>query len=123
MQGRCCHSATFNGSCNLLAKSFSHSIQLSEIYVRCGLSSHSNQHSYPDRAPKTTYTAVQVSDCRVCPSFLSVSDNSSEYTCGRCAQVEELLSVVIELCEEVSRKRNIRESEKEMTVGIIHYHP
>lgn len=59
----------------------------------------------------------------MCPSFLSVSDNSSEYTCGSCAQIEELLSVVIELYEEVSRQRNTRESEKEMTVGIIHYHP
>lgn len=29
----------------------------------------------------------KVSGCSVCPSFLSVSDGGSEYTCGRCTQV------------------------------------
>uniref|UniRef100_A0A8B9DT06 Uncharacterized protein n=1 Tax=Anser cygnoides TaxID=8845 RepID=A0A8B9DT06_ANSCY len=59
--------------------------------------------------------AIQVLGCRVCPSLLSVSDSRSEgYACGRCAQVEELLSQVAELWEEVSRLRSSRESEREI---------
>ena len=60
------------------------------------------------------HAAVQVLGCRVCPSLLSVSDSSGEYACGRCAQVEELLSQVAELREEVNRLRIIRESEMEI---------
>lgn len=56
---------------------------------------------------------IQVSGCTVCPSFLSVSDGSSEYVCGRYAQVE-LLSLVTELWEEVGRLRSIRESKNEI---------
>jgi len=37
---------------------------------------------------------------------------SCESTCGRCAQVEELLSLLAELREEVGRLRSTRESEK-----------
>lgn len=50
----------------------------------------------------------------MCPRFLSVSDGSGEYTCGRCTQVEELLSLVTELQEEVGGLRTVRELEKEM---------
>ena len=46
---------------------------------------------------------------------MSVSDScSGGYACGRCAQVEELLSLVVKLWEEVSRLRSIRESEREI---------
>lgn len=56
-------------------------------------------------APTTTDTAAQtelwwehaatpVSGGGVCPALVPVSD-SSEHTCGRCAQVEELLCLVI----------------------------
>lgn len=42
------------------------------------------------------------------------SDSSgSVYACGRCSKVEELLSLVVELLEEVSRLRSVRESERE----------
>ena len=59
------------------------------------------------------HAATQVSGCRMCPTLIPVSDNSSEHTCGRCAQVEELLCLVTELREEVSRLRSIRERERE----------
>ena len=54
----------------------------------------------------------QVSGCRVCPRVLSGSEGSGEYTCGRCAQADELLSLLAELREEVGRLRSTRESEK-----------
>ena len=57
--------------------------------------------------------ATQVSGCSVCPTLMPVWDSSSEHTCGRCAQVGELLHLVTELREEVSRLRSIRESERE----------
>ena len=44
---------------------------------------------------------------------MPVSDGSSEHTCGRYAQVEELLRLVTELWEEVRRLRSIRECERE----------
>ncbi|KGL92731.1 hypothetical protein N301_10736, partial [Charadrius vociferus] len=60
------------------------------------------------------HVATQASGCRVCPAFMPVSDGCSEHGCGRCAQVEELLRLVMELREEVSRLRVIRECEREI---------
>ena len=45
------------------------------------------------------------------PCFYASTGRS---TCGRCTQVEELLSLVTELREEVTRLKSIRESEKEI---------
>ena len=60
------------------------------------------------------HAATQVSGCRVCPTLMPVPDGSSKYTCGRCTQVEELLRLVTELWEEVSRLWSIRECEREI---------
>lgn len=57
------------------------------------------------------HAAIQVSKCRVCLCFLLVSDDSSEYTCGRYAQVEEPVSLVLKLQEKVGRLKSIRVSE------------
>ncbi|XP_040974865.1 uncharacterized protein LOC121232493 [Aquila chrysaetos chrysaetos] len=57
--------------------------------------------------------AVQASGCRACQSLSLVTDGSSEYSCVRCHQLDDLLSLVAELREEVQRLRSIRESEKE----------
>lgn len=43
-----------------------------------------------------------------------VLDGSAEHTCGRCAQVEDLLRLVIKLWEEVSRLMAIRECKREI---------
>lgn len=59
------------------------------------------------------HAAIQVSKCRVCLCFLLVSDDSSEYTCGRYAQVEEPVSLVLKLQEKVGRLKSIRVSEKD----------
>lgn len=59
------------------------------------------------------HAATQVSGCRVCPAPMPGLKGSSEHTCGRCASGEELLSLVVELREEVSRLRIVRESEEE----------
>ena len=60
------------------------------------------------------HAATQVSGCRVCPALLPALDGSSEHTCGRCTQVKELLCLVTELWEEVSRLQGIREREREI---------
>lgn len=58
--------------------------------------------------------AVQVSGCRECLSLLLPREDGKEATCVRCEQVDELLSLVVELREEAERLRTIRECEKEM---------
>ena len=58
--------------------------------------------------------AVQVSGCRECLSLLLPTEGSGNSTCVRCEQVEDLLSMVAELKEEVERLRTIRESEQEI---------
>ncbi|GAB0179306.1 hypothetical protein GRJ2_000395900 [Grus japonensis] len=60
------------------------------------------------------HAATQVPGCRLCPALTPAQDGSSEHTCGRCAQVEELLHLVTELWEEVSGLRSIRECEREI---------
>ena len=42
--------------------------------------------------------------------FLLVSEGSSENTCERCAQIEELLHLMAGLWDEVDRLGSIRES-------------
>ena len=57
--------------------------------------------------------AVQVSGCRECLSLLLPGENGRDATCARCEQVDELLSLVVELSEEIERLRAIRECERE----------
>ena len=45
--------------------------------------------------------AVQVSGCRECLSLLLPTEGSGNSTCVRCEQVEDLLSMVAELKEEI----------------------
>ena len=45
--------------------------------------------------------AVQVSGCRECLSLLLPGEGGRDSTCVRCEQVDELLSMVAELNEEV----------------------
>ena len=58
--------------------------------------------------------AVQVSGCRECQSLLLPREDGKDATCVRCEQVDELLSLVVELREEVERLRSIRECEWEI---------
>ena len=58
--------------------------------------------------------AVQVSGCRECQSLLLPREDGKDATCVRCKQVDELLSLVVELREEVERLRTIRECEREI---------
>ena len=57
--------------------------------------------------------AVQVSGCRECLGLLLPGEGGRGSTCVRCEQVDELLSLVVELKEEVERLRTIREREWE----------
>lgn len=45
---------------------------------------------------------------------MPVQDGDTEHSCGRCAQVEELLRLLAELREEVGRQKSIRESENKI---------
>jgi len=58
-------------------------------------------------------TAAQVPGCTVCPALTPGWDGSSERTGGRCTRVKQLLHLVTEFQEEVSRLRSIRECERE----------
>ena len=58
--------------------------------------------------------AMQVSGCRECQSLLLPREDRKDATCVRCKQVDELLSLVVELREEVERLRSIRECEWEI---------
>ncbi|GAB0209336.1 hypothetical protein GRJ2_003399300 [Grus japonensis] len=60
------------------------------------------------------HAATQVSGCRECQSLSLGMDGSSENGHVRCDQVDDLLSLVAELREEVERLRSIREAEKEI---------
>ena len=57
--------------------------------------------------------AVQVSSCWQCLSLLLPREGSRDSTCVRCEQVDELLSLVVELKEELHRLRTIRVREQE----------
>jgi len=57
---------------------------------------------------------VQVSGCRECLSLALVPVNSRDNCCVRCEQVNDLLSLLAELKEEVERLRSIRECEREI---------
>ncbi|KAM9663018.1 uncharacterized protein ACIBXB_016421 [Morphnus guianensis] len=59
------------------------------------------------------HAAVQVSGCRECLSLSLVLEGSGDTSCVRCDQVDDLLSLVAELKEEVERLRSIRECERE----------
>ena len=58
--------------------------------------------------------AVLVSDCRECLSLLLPGEGSRDFVCVRYEQVDELLSLVVELKEEVKRLRTIRVCEWEI---------
>ena len=58
--------------------------------------------------------AVQVSGCRECQSLLLPREDGKDATYVRCEHVDELLSLVVELREEVERLRTIRECEREI---------
>jgi len=60
------------------------------------------------------HSAVQVSGCRECLSLVLGLEHSRDNSCVRCHQVNDLLSLVAELKEEVERLRNIRECEREI---------
>ena len=49
------------------------------------------------------HAAVQVPDCRECLSLSILPEGSSDNTCVRCDQLDDLLSLVVELKEEVER--------------------
>jgi len=60
------------------------------------------------------HTAVQVSGCRECLSLALVPEDNRDNCCVQCDQVNDLLSLVAELKEEVERLRSIRGCEREI---------
>jgi len=64
------------------------------------------------RRRSRTNTAVQISGCRECSSLGLVPEDSRGSSCVWCDQVNDLLSLVAELKEEVKRIKNFRECER-----------
>ncbi|XP_074991813.1 uncharacterized protein LOC142074828 isoform X2 [Calonectris borealis] len=60
------------------------------------------------------HAPTQVSGCGMCEGIFLEVESDCKQDCGRCDQIDELLCLVAELQEEVSRLRSIRESEKEI---------
>ena len=60
------------------------------------------------------HAAVQVPGCRECLSLSVLLEGRSDSACVRCDQLDDLLSLVAELKEEVERLRSIRECEREI---------
>uniref|UniRef100_A0A8C8E8K1 SGNH hydrolase-type esterase domain-containing protein n=1 Tax=Otus sunia TaxID=257818 RepID=A0A8C8E8K1_9STRI len=60
------------------------------------------------------HAAVQVPGCRECLSLSVLLESRSDSACVRCDQLDDLLSLVAELKEEVERLRSIRECEREI---------
>ena len=58
--------------------------------------------------------SVQVSGCSECQSLAFAVLGEGDSTCVRCDQLNDLLSLVVGLKEEVERLRSIRECEKEI---------
>lgn len=58
--------------------------------------------------------AIQVSSCSKFLSVLLLVKGSMDSICVRCEQVDNLLSMVVKLKEEVERLRSIRECEQEI---------
>ena len=89
----------------------SETIGLNIISIRQRASSKKTAVTQTEGLPRNV--AVQVSRCRECLSLLLPGEGGRDYTCVRCEQVDELLSLVVELKEEVERLRAIRECEQE----------
>jgi len=60
------------------------------------------------------HTAVQVFGCRECLSLALLPEDKRDSSCVGCNQVNDLLSLVTELKEEVKMLRSIRECEREI---------
>lgn len=58
--------------------------------------------------------AVQVSSCSKCLSLLLLMTGGKNSTCVRCEQMDDLLSMVAKLKEEVEKLRRIKECEQEI---------
>ena len=60
------------------------------------------------------YIAVQVSGCGECLVLSLLQEGSQDTACVQCEQVEDLLSLVVELKEEVERLRSVWDCGKEI---------
>ena len=58
--------------------------------------------------------SVQVSGCSECQSLTFAALGEGDSTCVRCDQLNDLLSLVVDLKEEVERLRSIKECEREI---------
>lgn len=60
------------------------------------------------------HTNAQVSGCSECRSLALAVQGDRGNTCDKCEQVNDLLSLMADLKEEVERLTSIRECEKEV---------
>jgi len=57
---------------------------------------------------------VQVFGCSECQSLIFAELCEGDSTCVRCDQIKDLLSLVVDLKEEVERLRSIKQCEKKI---------
>ena len=67
--------------------------------------------------------STQVTGCVDCWSLAFAVPDDGGRTCKRCDQLNDLLSLVIDLKEEVERLRTIRTVRGRLTSGASHYQP
>lgn len=60
------------------------------------------------------HMGIQATGCRECQSLVLAMEGSGDNSCVRFKQVNDLLSLVIKLKDEVERLRSIRECEREI---------
>ena len=60
------------------------------------------------------HPSVQISGCSECQSLAFAVLGEGDSTCVRCDQLNDLLSLVVDLKEEVERLRSIKECEREI---------
>lgn len=58
------------------------------------------------------HASAQVSDCSECQSLAFIVLGEGDNTCVRCNRLNDLLSLVVDLKEEVERMRSIKECER-----------
>ena len=60
------------------------------------------------------HASAQVSGCGECQSLAFAVLGEGDSTCVRCGHVNDLLSLVVDLKEEVERLRSVKECEREI---------
>lgn len=82
--------------------------------TKVSFSTHTTKDVVTQTEQLQEHARIQVSGCRACQSPALLSEGSRELSCVRCHQVDNVLSLVAEMRDEVERLKGIRDSEEEI---------